>query len=218
MELWVVSLRPLGPWHVGESPAALEGAFPFPPADTVFGALCHAWRQLWGIEALESLLDRFVRREPPFLLSSLFPEGPEGRYFPTPLYGVPRTLLGRTRWLPQEAFEALSHAREWSSEMVGPPLVHPQRIARVAVGRNAEASVPYEVGAIFPTLSLALFCLVDVRDPVVLDRLTRAFVLAADNGIGGQRNRGFGRFDAPKWETLTLSVPEGGKGRRTLSP
>lgn len=61
-------------------------------SDTLFGALCWAWRALHGRRALEQLLEGAADR-PPFVVSSAFPtlRGRQGviRTYPLPCLGVP---------------------------------------------------------------------------------------------------------------------------------
>ena len=60
-----------------------------PRSDTVFGALCWAWRLLFGAPELELLLMEFHDGPPPFLISSMFrfhkKDGHKIHYFPKPL-------------------------------------------------------------------------------------------------------------------------------------
>jgi CRISPR-associated protein Csm4 len=69
-------------------------------SDTLFGALCWAVRELWGVEALTDLLQRFpasgsqnAEALPPFSLSSAFPflyhDGEKVRFYPKLLLPEP---------------------------------------------------------------------------------------------------------------------------------
>jgi CRISPR-associated protein Csm4 len=78
------------PLHVGERGVGLEETRTHVPADTLFSAICSAWRWLYGAETLQSdLLAPFLHGEqPPFLLSSAFPFAGEVLFFPKPLSPV----------------------------------------------------------------------------------------------------------------------------------
>jgi len=99
MTLQLVRLKLQTPFHVGERGVGLEGATAAIQADTLFGAICHAWRRLFGLHdskygiGLQNWLNSFPRLmmgkeaveggesanyfegegEPPLCLSSLFP-------------------------------------------------------------------------------------------------------------------------------------------------
>lgn len=81
------------PLRVGERGVGLEATRTHAPADTLFSALCSAWRLLHGEG---SLLDDFLRwfpdldeggeeGEEPLFLSSAFPFAGDVRFFPKPL-------------------------------------------------------------------------------------------------------------------------------------
>ncbi|MGC8785144.1 MAG: type III-A CRISPR-associated RAMP protein Csm4 [Armatimonadota bacterium] len=78
------------PLHIGERGVGLEETRTCVPADTLFSALCTAWRWLYGIDSLQSeLLAAFVHGEnPPFLLSSTFPFAGKILFFPKPIVQV----------------------------------------------------------------------------------------------------------------------------------
>ncbi len=75
------------PVHIGERGVGLEETHTHVPADTLFSAICSAWRWLYGTESLQNdLLAPFLQGEqPPLLLSSAFPFAGEVLFFPKPL-------------------------------------------------------------------------------------------------------------------------------------
>lgn len=102
MTTLLVRLRLDAAFHVGERGIGLEGAGSVIHADTLFGAICHAWRLLYGVSALESWLERFPRmlkqadneyalsggeKAAPLLLTSMFPYA--GRKDMEPIYFLP---------------------------------------------------------------------------------------------------------------------------------
>lgn len=104
MATLLVRLRLTASFHVGERGIGLEGAGSVIHADTLFGAICNAWRLLYGVPSLEAWLERFPRmlrqgdenyaldsgEDPaPLLLTSLFPyaqrtDGRQIYFFPIP--------------------------------------------------------------------------------------------------------------------------------------
>jgi len=90
----------------------------YPRSDTLFGAICWGIRLTNGSDALEGLLDRFKRRDPPFLISSSFPcqvkEGQVRYLLPMPLFSPPSLTVAalhqrwkafkRIKWVDLELF------------------------------------------------------------------------------------------------------------------
>lgn len=74
------------PLHIGERGVGLEETRTHVPADTLFSALCTAWRWLYGAESLRNdLLAPFLNAEqPPLLLTSAFPFAGDVLFFPKP--------------------------------------------------------------------------------------------------------------------------------------
>jgi CRISPR-associated protein Csm4 len=106
------------PLHVGERGVGLETARTHVPADTLFSALCSAWRVLYGVEALyRDVLDWFLAGDgsEPFFLTSAFPWGSSVRFFPRPLLrsrgltleAEDEKLFKRIRFISERVFAAL---------------------------------------------------------------------------------------------------------------
>jgi CRISPR-associated protein Csm4 len=68
----VCKLRPKSHFHLGEKETVLEKTSDYIHSDTLFSAICNAYRLLYGNEKLETMLEGFKRQEPPFLISSAF--------------------------------------------------------------------------------------------------------------------------------------------------
>jgi CRISPR-associated protein Csm4 len=76
------------PLHIGDRGVGLEATRTHVSADTLFSALCSAWRTIYGIEGLyRDVLDWFLEEggNEPFFLSSAFPWAGCVRFFPRPL-------------------------------------------------------------------------------------------------------------------------------------
>lgn len=81
----VCKLEPKAHFHLGEKEAILEKTSDYIHSDTLFSAICNAYRLLYGNEELRVLLEEFKHNEPPFLISSAFPYADEILTFPLPL-------------------------------------------------------------------------------------------------------------------------------------
>jgi CRISPR-associated protein Csm4 len=112
----VLHLKPLSPFHLGEATGAMDRVSEIAHSDTLFSGLCHAWRRLFGDEALGSFLNSFSTGHPPLRISSAFPYR-EGGGREGPIYYLPwprgsqsalrledRKLPKRTPFLPLGLF------------------------------------------------------------------------------------------------------------------
>lgn len=109
------------PLHVGERGVGLEVTRTHVPADTLFSALCSAWRTLYGVEALlGDVLSGFAEDDggagkEPFFLTSAFPFAGEVRFFPKPSARLPNVRIAeddekafkRVRFVSQGVFTAM---------------------------------------------------------------------------------------------------------------
>lgn len=81
----VYKLKPKAHFHLGEKETILEKTSNYIHSDTLFSAICNAYRLLYGNEELAEILKLFEDREPPFLISSTFAYAGEILTFPLPL-------------------------------------------------------------------------------------------------------------------------------------
>ncbi|MFV9505485.1 MAG: type III-A CRISPR-associated RAMP protein Csm4 [Oscillochloridaceae bacterium umkhey_bin13] len=87
-------LHPHGAFHFGERGVGVEETAELLHSDTLFAALVSAWRML-GLQAGPDdlrlpLLDPFLERQPPFLISSALPFAGPLQLFPRPLLSLGR--------------------------------------------------------------------------------------------------------------------------------
>jgi CRISPR-associated protein Csm4 len=85
MKIVECRIKPRGSFHLGEKEAILEKTSDYIHSDTLFSAICNAYRLLYGTEELIALLEDFVHGKPPFLLSSAFFHIAGIKTFPLPL-------------------------------------------------------------------------------------------------------------------------------------
>jgi len=83
MMIW--KLEPRANFHLGEKEGVLESTSDYIHSDTLFSAISHAYRLLYGNKELNELLNDFNNRDPPFLISSAFFYAGEILTFPLPL-------------------------------------------------------------------------------------------------------------------------------------
>ena len=102
----VCKLKPKAHFHLGEKETVLEKTSDYIHSDTLFSAICNAYRLLYGTEELEAMLERFKRHEPPFLISSAFAYADDILTFPLPL------CIDWGKYVNSEVTEGLNAGRE----------------------------------------------------------------------------------------------------------
>lgn len=80
----IVKLYPVSPFHLGERGIGVEETSDIIHSDTLFSAIAHNWRIFYGNRDLENLLQQYINKKPPFLISSAFPFAKEVLFFPRP--------------------------------------------------------------------------------------------------------------------------------------
>ncbi|MGH3147130.1 MAG: type III-A CRISPR-associated RAMP protein Csm4 [Rubrobacter sp.] len=193
------------PLHVGSSTVGEEDTHDYVPSDTLFSAICHAYLDLSGVGALESLLDRFSEGEPPFLVSSAFPFAGETLFLPAPRIAPPpraeeqvrgaKKRLKETAWLSLEDFSRVLRGEDVSEEERAALLPRKELLPRVALDRATSSSAIYHVRrAVFPEGG-GLWAILDIRDESLTEALIASLCLLGDSGLGGERTMGCGQFE-----------------------
>ena len=180
---------------------------PLVRSDSLFGAICHTWAQLYGRESLEELLGSFDSA-PPLLVSSLFAYSPAAYYLPKPL-GRPlhepephwASRLRRVAWLPVEHFHAWVHggAVSWAKLLAAEPVGYAQTHAvvaraRLAQDRRLNRAAPFRDNVIVFAPGCGGYIVVQTDSEEVANRLGRCLVLLGETGLGGRRSVGMGQF------------------------
>jgi CRISPR type III-A-associated RAMP protein Csm4 len=218
----LVQLQPITPWRCGAGrpgePASLS------PSDTLFGALCDAFRLLgWLPEWLQSGV-------PSTRFSSLFPVQNDVFYAPLPeplraYPGLRRVRLEAVRFASFGAIQDLATRKfdehRWVLDLAsgclqsadragsGGPFrtIHRQRASvdrysRVAAPATSTTGIEFSQNA----GAWGVFVFANPEAAAVWSpRLKAAFRLLADEGIGGWRNAGWGRSRRPRFKEGDLA-------------
>uniref|UniRef100_A0A831UI33 CRISPR system Cms protein Csm4 n=1 Tax=Thermus islandicus TaxID=540988 RepID=A0A831UI33_9DEIN len=198
-----------------------------PRAPTLMGHLLFWYRYTHGEEALEALLERF-RQDPPFRLSSVYPEG----WLPRPKLPpvqVEETLLRKAlkglSLVRLETFKALAERGEEAlleaSEVLGkvsPP--EPRRLRRSRVGIDratgaARRGILFTQELLFPDpkTPYALYVLGEAPFD-----LKEALAFVGEMGYGGGASVGLGRFRVEGPLEAELPEAEAPNAYATLAP
>jgi len=216
-------LRPTGPWRLGHHSGNRDRVDRIAHSDTLFAAVSSAMQRLGMLEEwLGASSDAAVR------LSSAFPFQGKTLYVAPPRSLWPPAPSARLRWrgarlVPVQvvadliADKPLDENRwrvDGSSECLVPvdrPGPGPTRIAvrsAAAVDRLTGAVEPHATACLEFAPGAGMWLAVSFADDDAANRWSEpvraALRLLADSGIGGERSRGWGRFESPEFRAGTF--------------
>lgn len=228
-------LKPNAPFHIGERGVGLEESSTMAHSDTLFGAICWAWRLLHGKDDLEDLLEQYQQGKPPFLISSTFPFIGEHRLLPKPLDGLGQAgtekNVRKASFISSTIFQSLANGEKLQNFEIlrgnpGNMIVTLEEASsirgligsnfpwtvgeapRVTLDRNSRQSEIYYAGDLRFMEGCGLYMLVDFLDKSYRAKLEGALRLLGDEGLGGERSSGRGFFTLDKG-SMTLGSNEG---------
>jgi CRISPR-associated protein Csm4 len=237
MDFTACILKPRGPLHLGEREGLREGSSAFIRSDTLFSALCHCLRLLYGRQELEVFLAACVGPTPPVRLSSAFPFWNGEFCFPVPQNVLPRDKdHKRIKYVGHSEFQRLLAAPRFTADSPARGIPRPERkagtdetrwvkpwriedVPKVVISRlsgTVDEGGFYHIGLVSYDRAEPFF-LVDFSRPEWEPRLRAAINLMTEEGIGGYRSTGKGSFEMPRYEKLTLEVPDSADAWLTLS-
>ncbi len=215
MGRWLVKLNFNSPLHLGKAGIGMEAVDNFVRSDTLFGALCHAWASVYGSYSVTELLDGFNNGEPSFKISSAFPFKGDTFFLPRPQVAARLADAADGQRIFKElhrlSFVPLDMFKQWvAGKAVDPGAILPakeilvsamtyHRVPRVQLDRVTSASGLFHAGMMVFANEAGLYCLVDVEESTLRDKLAGVFAWLGENGLGGLRTTGYGNFD-PQWE------------------
>jgi CRISPR-associated protein Csm4 len=223
MDVSTYHLRFRAPLHVGERGVGQEAAHVHVPADTLFGALCMMWRDLYGVEELEETLLPAFQTGAPFRITSAFPYAGGVRFFPRPLVRLPvedPKALRRVRFVSESVFAAILRGETppfhpavcanqgtlwlsrderaalagWTDDATGDLALWRETIAsRVTLDRLTSRSELWRFGRVLFAEGCGLWFAAHC-DAAWRNRFEAALRLLGDSGLGGERGAGHGLF------------------------
>ena len=226
-------LRPTGPWRLGSHTGARDHVDRICHSDTLFAAITGAMNRM-------SLLEEWLAAtsEAAVRISSAFPFQGKTLFIAPPRSLWPPAPSARVRWRGAQlvpisivadliAEKPLDETRwrvDGASECLIPvdrPGPGPTRIAlrtSAAVDRLTGNSEPHTTACLEFAPGAGMWLAVSFADENAAlrwtERMKAALRLLADTGIGGERSRGWGRFETPefregKFPDLLVPAPEG---------
>lgn len=218
-------LNPNAPFHLGERGVGLEETSIIAHSDTVFGAICWAWRLLHGEDDLVDLLNLYNQFRPPFIISSAFPFIGKTLLLPKLLDGLGHAghekTVRESSFVSFSIFQSLSSGKKLENykivhgdpesaivtteeesairQLVGQNFPWTARESpRVTLDRNSRQSEIYYAGDLRFKKGCGLYILVNFLDASYRTKFEGALRLLGDEGLGGERSsgRGFFTFDS----------------------
>ena len=231
----IYKLNPRGPFHIGGSGIGIEKTWEIIHSDTLFSAIVSAWRSLGekidGDGKMELLKSFSNQSNPPFRLSSAFPYSRGVLLFPVPMIksGADKKerkaqfvsekvmLSGKISGsIPKQNSKVYVAEGEnccdtiWKSG-------YDAIVPRVTIDRISSASAIYHCGELVFSDNCGLYFWVELIDEPYEKHLNRAIEFLSDEGIGGERSIGCGRFSYSKPESISLPIADNPNRYMTLS-
>jgi len=235
MRFTLYKLKPKSSFHLGERENIREGTEVFIHSDTLFSAFCHSYFLLYGKEKLESLLSNFLKNNPPFLISSVFPFWEGKIYFPVPLNQIPgEKKYKKVLFVEKLGFERLLSGEDikniFTSDIKTIPSLKIEKerdkrpyetreVPRVGLNRltNHPGENYFHFGEVYYREDSGLFFLIDFKDNSIKKEFKATLRLVADEGIGGDRTVGKGLFELINTNEIDINIPQNADGIVSLS-
>lgn len=216
---FLVRLRPTGPWRIGPQGGSRETTDLLYRGDALYSAVCTAMRYMGQLD--EWLAATAANAEGSSVrFSSLFPFVDGADLITPPRTLWPPAASSKLRWksaafVPVSVVESLLAGQPlaedaWSIDGPSESLVPnghsgPFRLSsrdNAAIDRITGIAAPHSTACLEFTAKSGLWCLVSCPDTWTKP-IQAAFRWLADSGFGGERNRGWGRSEAPVFSEVT---------------
>ena len=222
----------------------LEKTETYIPADTLFSALCQTWATFYDTASLTDFLNQYTAENvsPPFTLTSAFPFAHDFYLFPKPLiFKSTSKKSKRVQFVSRSLFENIITGNPpdfdednlMNSEKVWVNSEEKKQLKtandndfnvwttntrpRVTIDRQTEESSIWHVETVQFNTDCGLWFAVNYDSDETKQKIETLLRVLGDNGIGGERNAGYGLFD---FDEVALEIPttEDGTQFVTLSP
>ena len=220
----------------------LEKTETYIPADTLFSAICQTWATFYDTTDLTNFLNQYNAENGtlPFTLTSAFPFAQNVNLFPKPLTWQDTEGRSkeskRVRFVSQSIFEEIvsGNARPFDTESLinaENVWVSPEEKAqlnatdiwktatrpRVTIGAQNAGSEIWHVETVQFNKDCGLWFAANFDSDETKQKVETLLRVLGDNGIGGERNAGYGQFELQEAE-LVMPTVENSTQFVTLSP
>ncbi len=222
--MYAVKLNILSPLHIGEEGLGMEASAAMLHSDTLYCALYAAWQELFPFGG-----------DLPLQISSAYPYVEDIFFFPKPALPAPGFDVVETRETYAKDVKKIPFVdgKSFSNWINGEPLDFEQmklnirRLKdvmtssvrpRVTLDRITCNSSLFYIGEILFSQNIdcgLYFCVTCEQE--VWEKLQRVMVHLGENGIGGERSSGYGRFAPAYMDEFPLPEAHGGDRFISLS-
>ena len=225
----------------------LEKTETYIPADTLFSAICQTWATFYDTASLTDFLNQYMAENGslPITLTSAFPFAHDIYLFPKPLiFKSTSKKSKRVQFISRSLFEniitgnqptfdekdeknVITGEKVWvnSEEKDQLKNVMDEKLSvwetttrpRVSIDRLTEESSIWHVETVQFNKCCGLWFAVNYDSDETKQKVETLLRVLGDNGIGGERNAGYGLFE---WTTDTIDLPTAEDSTQfvTLSP
>ena len=225
----------------------LEKTETYIPADTLFSALCQTWATFYDTASLTDFLNQYTAENEslPFTLTSAFPFAHDVYLFPKPLiFKSTSKKSKRVQFVSRSLFENIvtgnpptfdekdeknvitgekvwvnSEEKKQLKKAIGEKLNVWETTTRprVTIDRQTEESSIWHVETVQFNTDCGLWFAVNYDSDETKQKIETLLRVLGDNGIGGERNAGYGLFD---FDEVALEIPTSEDSTQfvTLSP
>lgn len=234
-EFEVYFLKFESPLHIGKQGVGIEKISEIISSDTLWGGIINSWIKLFG----DDILNEFLNKNPPFLISSGFPFFKDNLFYPKPFYfklfveeknnDILRNytkLWKKSKFIPYEIFNKILKGESLNLDDLKLNAERQKLLKdnisillrpRVKIGAySEEESDLYFIGEMFFSQDAGFFFMVKFNKDVKSD-FEKALQFLGEEGIGGKRSYGYGKFKIFKREKIKFPE-EDYKFYITLSP
>ena len=225
----------------------LEKTATYIPADTLFSAICQTWTTFYDTTSLTDFLNQYTAEDKalPFTLTSVFPFAHDIYLFPKPLIFkstskkskrvqfISRTLFeniitgnppdfdedednlinSENVWVSSEERDQLQNAMD-DKLNVWETTTRP----RVTIGAQNSGSEIWHVQTVQFNKNCGLWFAANFDSDETKQKVETLLRVLGDNGIGGERNAGYGQFEFCPADDIVIPTVEDSTHFVTLSP
>ena len=222
----------------------LEKTETYIPADTLFSALCQTWATFYDTASLTDFLNQYTAENEslPFTLTSAFPFAHDIYFFPKPLiFKSTSKKSKRVQFVSRSLFENIITGNPpdfdednlMNSEKVWVNSEEKKQLKtandddfnvwttntrpRVTIGSRNAGSEIWHVQTVQFNTDCGLWFAANFDSDETKQKIETLLRVLGDNGIGGERNAGYGLFD---FDEVALEIPTSEDSTQfvTLSP
>lgn len=236
-KLYRVLMRFTTPLHIGEKEKIYNITQTFAHSDTLMSGIINSYSLLYGNHSTSQLLDGFLRKSPPFELSSTMPYVKDEFFVSKPV-GLNLYLYKKAGIIEvdkDKEFKKVRFIREkdlldnfpgkykvagnfllpkdvlqkFDDSKKAPSLGKVKERARVSIDRLTSSSNIYYFSHFEFREDAGLWFYLRINDQSLEDRIKAAIRLLGDEGLGGDRTCGLGSFEA-KFDKCSLPEDKNG--------